>query len=334
MIVRFWLGRWRLAVLVTALFAVAGIATSTQARTAADGGPGVAGQRFTGVAAVVLSPPSAVRATDGRFHIVYELVLTDMTPFAANVERVDIRDARTHRVVQSLAGRALSSRMNPVGGAPAGVKPAPTTLLGASGSAVIWLDVRVLRKADIPGRSSIWSSRPPARRRAANRSGSRAWSLALGCDPRAPLVLGPPVRRAASGSRMRDAAISTHIIVAACSPWTAPGRATTLRGRLDDARSATPGLGREPCPVVQLLQLRPAPDRRSRWNGRDRPRRRRGLTASSRSKTAAPRRAHRQRRDAARRPRRLPPLRTHETGLGPCSRWTARSPWPAVGSAG
>ncbi len=69
----------RVAILVTAFFAMAGISTSTQARTAADPGRSVAGQQFTGLAARVLSRPSAVRATDGRFHIVYELVLTNMT---------------------------------------------------------------------------------------------------------------------------------------------------------------------------------------------------------------------------------------------------------------
>ena len=82
--------------------------TSTQAGITAQPGRGIAGQRFTGVAARVLSRPSAVRGTDGRLHIVYELVLTDMTPFLVDVERVDIRDGKTHRVLQSLAGRALS----------------------------------------------------------------------------------------------------------------------------------------------------------------------------------------------------------------------------------
>ena len=95
----------------------------------------------------------------------YELVLTNMTPFLVDVERVDIRDGKTHRVLQSLAGRALSSRMNPVGGTPAGVKPAATTLLGPSGSAVIWFDVRVRHKADLPGvleQLVVSSTRPPA----------------------------------------------------------------------------------------------------------------------------------------------------------------------------
>lgn len=178
--------------LVTAFFVVAGISTSTQARTAADPGRGVASQRFTGVAARVLSRPSPVRGTDGRFHVVYELVLTDMTPFAVDVERVDIRDGRTHRVLQSLARRALSSRMNPVGGTPAGGKPAARTLLGSSGSAVIWFDVRVRHRADVPGTLEhlvVSSTRTPAGSRSI-RFSSLVGRVSL--LSRATLVLGPP----------------------------------------------------------------------------------------------------------------------------------------------
>jgi hypothetical protein len=86
---------------------VAGMSSLTHATGAADPGPGVAGQQFAGLAARVLSRPSAIPAAHGRFHIVYELVLTDMTSFAVDVKRVDLRDGRTHRVLQSLAGRGL-----------------------------------------------------------------------------------------------------------------------------------------------------------------------------------------------------------------------------------
>jgi hypothetical protein len=151
------------------------------------------GSGFTGLAASVLTHPSAVRGTDGRFHVAYELVLTDATGFSVNVDRVDIRDARTHRVLLSLAGPALSSRMNPVGGGPAGVPPTATTLLDPSGSAVVWLDVRVRRKADLPGvldARVVSSTRPPPG------SPSARFSSLVGRVPlraREPVELGPPV---------------------------------------------------------------------------------------------------------------------------------------------
>ncbi len=116
--------RWPLAVLVMALVTVAGISTSAQARTAPDPSPAVAGTdpgpQFTGLAASFLTRPEPVRGTDGRFHIAYELVLTDTVQFALDVKRVEVRDARTHRVLLSLDGRALSSRMNSIAGATTG----------------------------------------------------------------------------------------------------------------------------------------------------------------------------------------------------------------------
>jgi hypothetical protein len=188
---------WRLAVIVAVLIAVAGISTSVQASTVADPSAGAAqtgpAPQLTGLAASVLTRPSAVRGSDGRLHIAYELVLTGSTPFAVDVEQFEVRDARTHRVLLSLAGDALSSRMNPVGGAPAGVTPPPTTQIGPSGSAVIWLDVLVRRNARLPGvleHRIVSSTRPPPGERSA-RFTSLVGRVPLRSRP--PLKLGPPV---------------------------------------------------------------------------------------------------------------------------------------------
>ena len=51
---------------------------------------------------LVPHPPEPVRGTDGRFHIAYELVLTNTVQFALDVKRVEVRDAKTHRVLLSL----------------------------------------------------------------------------------------------------------------------------------------------------------------------------------------------------------------------------------------
>src|SRR4029434_9137141 len=164
------------SILVALVLLGLGVIAEAQARTAADPSDDVAGidpgQEITGLAASVLTRPSAVRGTDGRFHIAYELVLTGATPFAVDVERVEVRDAKTHRVLLSLAGPELLSRMNPVGDTPAGVPPdrppplSSATLLAPSGSAVIWLDVRVQRKADLPAVFAhlvVSSTRPATR---------------------------------------------------------------------------------------------------------------------------------------------------------------------------
>jgi hypothetical protein len=189
---------WALAVVVTALIAVAGISSSAQARTAPDSSPGAAGNdpgpQFTGLAASFLTRPSAVRGTDGHFHIAYELVLTDAVQFPLDVKRVEVRDGRTHRVLLSLNGHALSSRMNSIAGATTGKTPPDTTLLSPSGSAVVWLDVRVRRKADLPDvlqHRVVASTRPPPGEQ------SMRFSSRIGRVPllaRKPVELGPPAR--------------------------------------------------------------------------------------------------------------------------------------------
>lgn len=189
-----------LAVLFTVLTAVACISTSAQARTAAGPTHHAARIDFTGVAASVLSRPGAVRGTDGRFHIAYELVLTGATRFTVEIERVEVRDARTHRVLLSLAGPELLSRMNPVADTPAGVPPeylppSPSaTLLPPSGSAVVWLDVQVQRRTSLPRvleHRVLASTRPPPGGQSFEFSGLVG---RVSLRKEEPLRLGPPVR--------------------------------------------------------------------------------------------------------------------------------------------
>ena len=189
---------WRLAVVVAVLIGMAGISTSVQARTAADPSAGVAGTapgpQLTGLAASVLTRPSAVRGTDGRLHIAYELVLTGATPFAVDVEQVEVRDAKTHRVLLSLAGDALSSRMNPVGGAPAGVTPPPD-----DPARPFRFGGHLARRAGATEggparrpRASHCELHPPPTGRRINRFSSLVGRVPLRARP--PLELGPPVR--------------------------------------------------------------------------------------------------------------------------------------------
>jgi len=181
-----------------AVIAVAAISGSAQARTAAGPSPDVAGidraPQFTGLAASFLTHPQPVRGTDGRFHIAYELMLTNAVKFPLDVNRVEVRDGKTHRVLLSLHGHALSSRMNSIAGATTGEKPPDATVLSPSGSAVVWLDVRVRRKADLPDvlqHRVVASTRPPPGEQ------SMRFSSRIGRVPllaRKPVELGPPAR--------------------------------------------------------------------------------------------------------------------------------------------
>ena len=77
------------------------------------------GTKLTPLAASVISRPAPVKGTDGRYHLAYELLLTNLAPRRTHIARIEVTDARTHRVLLRLAGKALVADMNPIGGPPA-----------------------------------------------------------------------------------------------------------------------------------------------------------------------------------------------------------------------
>ncbi|KUN94151.1 peptidase [Streptomyces caeruleatus] len=117
------------------------------------------GAQFTPLTAAVMTEPTPFVATDGRTHLSYELLTTSSLPRSAplRLDRVDVRDARTHRVVGSLSGRALAQAANPVGdplpGAdaytPAPPAPTPTVIQGSQ-QWIIWLDLVLHRGQPVP----------------------------------------------------------------------------------------------------------------------------------------------------------------------------------------
>ncbi len=110
------------------------------------------GTQFAAFAASVLTHPAPVRTTDGFVHIAYELVLTNVTPAAIRIDSVEVRNARTGRVLLALAGSGLDGKINLVGvaGAPESGPPPTTTTVASSESVIVWLDVRLRRWADVP----------------------------------------------------------------------------------------------------------------------------------------------------------------------------------------
>ncbi len=110
------------------------------------------GTEFAAFDARVLTRPAPVTGTDGFVHIAYELVLTNVTPVALRITSVEVRNARTGRVLLSLAGSRLDGNVNAVGvaGAPE-TGPAPsTTTVDSSEAVIVWLDVRVRGWPDVP----------------------------------------------------------------------------------------------------------------------------------------------------------------------------------------
>jgi Peptidase family M23 len=126
-------------------------------------GRGVAVDRldFAPIVSSVLTRPTPVKATDGRFHIVYEVLLTNNVPNTMAVESFEVRDARTRRVLARLSGPALAANMGPLAGppatdpddAPSDLNPAAglseqaasdaSTTMASSQTSAVWLDLKV-----------------------------------------------------------------------------------------------------------------------------------------------------------------------------------------------
>jgi Peptidase family M23 len=126
----------------------------TAARSGQPGGGVRPGTEFTALTAATLTAPAPVRGSDGRIHLAYELLLTNVTPLPVRLRRVQVLRASTGQALLTLAGRSLRTELTPVG-APSGDEstddPASSssTTMPSSATWVVWLDV------SLPGRSAI-----------------------------------------------------------------------------------------------------------------------------------------------------------------------------------
>jgi hypothetical protein len=113
------------------------------------------GTQFTPVVASTLTTPEPVKGSDGRIHLAYELLLTNVTALSVQVSHVEVLDAATHRVLLSLTGTALHGEFTPIG-APNGDEgtddPASSqaTTMPSSATWVVWLDVSLPARSAVP----------------------------------------------------------------------------------------------------------------------------------------------------------------------------------------
>ncbi|MEU9133163.1 M23 family metallopeptidase [Kitasatospora sp. NPDC048540] len=184
------------AVLAAAmLVGSAGPGYGTRAATPAPGA------QFTPLTAAVMTEPTPFVATDGRTHLSYELLttstLSSSTPL--RLDRVDVRDARSGRVIGSLSGQPLADAANPVGDPLPGADgytpppPAPTpTVIQGSQQWVVWLDLVLDRGRPAPKVLEHHLSGAVL-----TPSGPTPFEETVQATPTArtaPLNLGPPVR--------------------------------------------------------------------------------------------------------------------------------------------
>jgi hypothetical protein len=176
------------AAIVAIALALPASAAAAQQDQAASGGirPDTT---FAAFQAEVLTRPQAVLGTDGRRHIAYELVLTGTTSASLRVTRVQVRDAATERVLVSLAGASLATRLTKIGETET---PLKGQVINGSETAVVWLDVGLPARGPVPARLDhvVTGVIQAGRGKGPTITGVLTPVRTL---RRAPVVLGPPV---------------------------------------------------------------------------------------------------------------------------------------------
>jgi Peptidase family M23 len=138
----------RAAILVAGVLAVSSLVAADTAFSGVDK-PGISPTtQFTPVAAQVLTTPQPVKASDGNYHMAYELVLTNATGFEVDLTQVDVRNASNGQAVLSLTGADLSTQLNPIG--TSAESDASDDPIPSSGTAIVWLDVTAPNRNGIP----------------------------------------------------------------------------------------------------------------------------------------------------------------------------------------
>lgn len=162
----------------------------------AAAGLGAAADRLTPVLLSTLTPPSPVRGTDGLIYLQYELLLTSYSGTTFEVERIEVLDARTRRVVSNVSGAAVQTRLRAFTGA-------QQSVIGPAQTAAALLFPTFATMAEVPRglvhRVTLKPERPTPI------LGARLilTGAPVRVDFRPPLVLGPPLegpRWYASGS--------------------------------------------------------------------------------------------------------------------------------------
>jgi hypothetical protein len=92
----------------------------------------------------VLSPPRWFKGDDGRFHMAYELMLTNAAPLPVNVASVQVLGPCA-RPVEALSGTQLEAAMSQLGspGEPTTERPPATVGIG-------WLDLSYATRRGVP----------------------------------------------------------------------------------------------------------------------------------------------------------------------------------------
>lgn len=107
---------------------------------------GGAEEDLTPILMRVLDAPEPVKGSDGKFHLVYELELTNTSPGTAKVKSVKTIDPGSGKVVGTLAGAGVAARMTLLGD----LSLEETTKIGTGQTALVFLDATFEDPGDVP----------------------------------------------------------------------------------------------------------------------------------------------------------------------------------------
>jgi murein DD-endopeptidase MepM/ murein hydrolase activator NlpD len=125
-------GRWS-AVIACTLLVLGAFAFASAAHAA---------PRFTPMSASVVAAPQLVRGTDGRLHVVYEILLQNTAPLRLDVQSLAVR-AKGGRTLLTVAGPAIPTVMT-------NVSRQPVSSLASGEGARISVDLSLRRASQVP----------------------------------------------------------------------------------------------------------------------------------------------------------------------------------------
>lgn len=134
-----------------------------------------------------LSTPRWFTGTDGRTHLVYELLLTNVVPVNVVLDTIEVRDADTDATLIRLTGDELRAATSL-----AASPDNPTDLLPSSAVAVVWLDIP-LRDASVPAAITHRITIDPPAGLPPSAIPLAFTGTAVQVDRRRPVSIGPPL---------------------------------------------------------------------------------------------------------------------------------------------
>ena len=142
--------------------------------------------------ATVLDAPAPVRATDRRWHLVYEISLLNMSPQARRVDRLEVLRPDGQVVTTYAGAAAIQAVMSP-----AAALFDEVETLSPSGGGVLWLDVSFARRDDAPRRLvHRFTTTPIAGDGSAAGSAMTMIGARTAVRQRRAVVISPPLRGA------------------------------------------------------------------------------------------------------------------------------------------